>query len=120
MTHPRGLRFRAVAGILLLGVLAAAGLHHHEDLAGAVSGAPLERVVSGHSPLSHGEHWHSGVVVKDDPCLACQSQRTAGVTAESCRDIPLSLALFHAAPAPQSVSSFGVESHGSRGPPALL
>lgn len=120
MTPPRGLRFRAVAGILLLGVLAAAGLPHHEDLAGGIPGAPLERVVSRHSPLSHGEHWHSGVRVKDDPCLACHNSRAAGVTAEPCRDVPLSFALLRVAFAPLSLASTGVESHGSRGPPALL
>jgi hypothetical protein len=120
MTHPRGLRIRAVAGILLLGVLAAAGLHHHEDLAGAVSGGPLERVVSGHSPLSHADHWHSGVRVKDDPCLACQSHRTAGVTAKLCREAPIALALFHPTVSSLPTVSSEVASHGSRGPPALL
>ncbi|HYX22208.1 MAG TPA: hypothetical protein VFA98_15300, partial [Thermoanaerobaculia bacterium] len=71
MTVRRGLLRRLAAGLLVLGAFAAAGLHHHEDLAGTVSGAPLERVVSGHSPLSRAAHWHAGVFVKDDPCLAC-------------------------------------------------
>ncbi|HKD20255.1 MAG TPA: hypothetical protein VKG23_20570 [Thermoanaerobaculia bacterium] len=120
MTRAHGLGRRLAAGILLLGVLAAAGLHHHEDLWGVVSGAPLERVISGHSPLSSDAHWHSGIVVKDDPCLACQSQRSAGVAAEPCRETPLALALFHATPASISPVPIDVETHGSRGPPALL
>jgi hypothetical protein len=120
MTHPRGLRSRVVAGILLLGVLAAGALHHHEDLWGAISGAPLERVLSRHSPLSTDAHWHSGTRVKDDPCLACQSHRSVGVSPEPCREVPLALADFHATLPPLSPVSVGIESHGSRGPPALL
>ena len=118
MTFRLGRRF--AAGILLLGVLSAAGLPHHEDLAGAVSGAPLERVVSGHSPLSHADHWHSGVRVKDDPCLACQSHRAAGVAPEPCRETPLTLALFHATTWSLPTVSGDAASHESRGPPALL
>ena len=118
MKLPLGRRF--AAGILLLGVLSAAGLPHHEDLAGAVSGASLERVVSGHSPLSHADHWHSGVRVKDDPCLACQSHRAAGVAPEPCRETPLTLALFHATPWSLPTVSGDAASHDSRGPPALL
>ena len=106
--------------MLLLGVLAATGLQHHEDLAGAVARAPLERVLSSHSPLSRAAHWHSGVRVKDDPCLACQSQRSAGVAPEPCREAPLALAYFQATPSPLSPVSTGIATHGSRGPPALL
>jgi hypothetical protein len=120
MKHPRGLSRRIAAGILLFGVLAAAGLHHHEDLAGAVSGAPLERVVSNHSPLSGATHWHSGVPVKDDPCLACQSHRSVGAAPEPSREAPLTLACFHATLSFSSPVSGGIEFHGSRAPPALL
>jgi hypothetical protein len=120
MTYPHGLRRRAAAGILFLGVLAAGVLPHHEDLAGAIAGAPLERVLSSHSPLSKGAHFHSGVPVKDDPCLACQSHRSAGVAAELCRETPAALALFHGTPVSFSAVPADVASHGSRGPPALL
>ncbi len=120
MTLPRGLGRRFAAGILLLGVLAAAGLHHHEDLAGPVAGGSLERVLSSHSPLSRAAHWHSGVRVKDDPCLACQSQRSVGAAPELCREAPLALAYFRATLSALSPVSCGVRSHGSRAPPALL
>jgi len=121
MTRPNGIGRRFVAGILLLGALAAGGLLHHEDLAGGLSGSSqLERVLSSHSPLSSDAHWHSGVRVKDDPCLACQSQRSAGVLAEPCRETPVALAVFHATSAILSPVTAALESHGSRGPPALL
>ncbi len=120
MSARRGLLRLLAAGLALLGALAAAGLHHHEDLASFVPGAAGERVLSGHSPLSHSAHWHSAVVVKDDACLACQGQRSAGVTPEICREAPLALAHFRATAAALSFLPVAVESHGSRGPPALL
>ena len=120
MSTRRGLLRRVAAGLVLLGALSGAGLHHHEDLASFVPGALGERVLSGHSPLSHSVHWHSAVVVKDDPCLACQSHRVAGTTIEPCRETPLAFFLLHAVSSPISRFSAEIETHGSRGPPALL
>ena len=76
---------RLVGGGLLLAVLAAAGgLHHHEDLFGSLTNTPggtppLDRIVSGHSPLSASSHWHSGKRVLSDPCLACHLHRVAAL-----------------------------------------
>jgi hypothetical protein len=113
------LRRRLAAGVLLLAVLAAGGLHHHEDLT-ALAGAPTERVLSGHSPLSHGAHWHSGVQVKDDPCLACQSHRAAGLAPEPTREAPLSITFSEAATIAAATVSASIRSNGSRAPPAPL
>jgi len=120
MSTRRGLLRRLAAGLVLFGALGGAGLHHHEDLAAFGADGSGERVLSGHSPLSHSAHWHSAVVVKDDACLACQGQRSAGVTPEICREAPLALACFHATAAAPALRPVAVESHGSRGPPALL
>ena len=116
-----GARFfrRMAAAFLLLGAAAGAGLHHQEDLAG-LSGASAERVLSGHSPLSRATHWHSAVVVKDDPCLACQGQRFAGTTIELRGEAPHAFALFRAPGSPVSPDAAGFDAHGSRAPPALL
>jgi hypothetical protein len=118
-------RRRVACGIVLLAVLASAGgLHHHEDLAGAFQpgapGAATDRYVSNHSPLEKAAHWHTGVHVKEDPCLACHGQRMAGLPADPCVDTPLALVrLAFAAP---SCAAFSVAtaSNGSRAPPALL
>jgi hypothetical protein len=121
MRSPADLRRRLAAGALLLAVLAAGGLHHHEDLTGALTGgAPTERVLSSHSPLSHDAHWHSGVQVKDDPCLACQSHRAAGLAPEPTREAPLSVTFSDAAALAAATVSAAIRSNGSRAPPALL
>lgn len=112
------------AGLLIAAGFAASGaLHNHEDLAGSIQGLAgnaLERVVSTHSPLSKASHWHSGVVVRDDACLACQSQKFAGVAATPCRDAPISVATFVPRGQEASASSAAPLSNGSRAPPALL
>ncbi|MFY9550439.1 MAG: hypothetical protein WAU32_04755 [Thermoanaerobaculia bacterium] len=116
---------RLAGGFLLLAAFAASGsLHHHEDLGGALlpgSGSGgLERVVSSHSPLSKAAHWHSGVRVKDDPCLACSVQRAVGMPA-STHFVEPSLAAVRAADSAAAVSgSFARLPLGSRAPPALL
>jgi hypothetical protein len=116
------LRRRLAAAVLLLAVLAAGGLHHHEDLTGGLApvGATGERVVSRHSPLSHGAHWHSGVQVKDDPCLACQSHRAAGLAPEPTRETPLSVTFSDASAIAAATVFAAIRSNGSRAPPALL
>jgi hypothetical protein len=115
------LRRRLAAGVLLLAVLAAGGLHHHEDLTGAVAGgASTERVLSSHSPLSHDAHWHSGIRVKDDPCLACQSHRAAGMAPEPTRETPLSVTFSDAAAIAATTVSAAICSNGSRAPPSPL
>jgi hypothetical protein len=119
MTLRPGLFRRLAAGVLLLGALAGAGLHHHEDLVGA-SGAPAERFLSSHSPLSRAAHWHSAVRAKDDPCLACQGQRAAGLALAARREAPLTIAFFRGADGAVAVDSPAVRSNGSRAPPALL
>src|SRR5215467_12341183 len=116
----RSLLRRLAAGLVLLGAFGGAGLHHHEDLASFAAGAPAERVLSGHSPLSHSAHWHSAVVVKDDACLACQTHRISGTTISVSPETPLALAFFLPASSPVSPVSTGIGSHGSRAPPALL
>ena len=115
------LRRRLAAGVLLLAVLAAGGLHHHEDLTGALAGgSPSERVLSSHSPLSPDAHWHSGVQVKDDPCLACQSHRAAGLAPGPTREAPLSVTFSDAAAISAAAVSAAIRSNGSRAPPAPL
>jgi hypothetical protein len=115
------LRRRIAAGVLLLAVLAAGGLHHHEDLTGALTGgAAADRVLSSHSPLSHGAHWHSGVQVKEDPCLACQSHRASDLAPEPCREAPFSITFSDAAAVAAATVTSAVRSNGSRAPPALL
>ncbi len=113
------------AGLLLAATFAASGaLHNHEDLAGTIqgqlAGGAIELVVSTHSPLSKAPHWHSGVVVKEDACLACQSQRFAGVPAKPCREAPISAARFVPGVLEASAGSATPLSNGSRAPPALL
>lgn len=120
MSTRRGFLRRLAAGLVLCGALGGAGLLHQDDLAASAPGATAERVLSAHSPLSRAAHWHSAVFVKDDACLACQLQRFAGVAAEPCREAPLAAADFPATFTPTSLASAAVESHGSRGPPALL
>jgi hypothetical protein len=116
---------RLWAGILLAASFAvSSAFHNHEDLAGALqgglAGSAVDRVVSGHSPLSRAAHWHSGVRVKDDPCLACQSQRLAGLAADSCRETLVSISPHVAAALEASPASRTILSNGSRAPPALL
>ena len=125
MRRPASRLQRLAGGFLLLAAFAASGsLHHHEDLGGAllpssVSGG-LERVVSSHSPLSKAAHWHSGVRVKDDPCLACSVQRAAGMPASAGLADP-SLASVRAPDAAAAVSGFFARLPlGSRAPPSLL
>ena len=112
-------------GLLLAVTFAASGaLHNHEDLAGAiqgrVAGNAVERVVSTHSPLSKASHWHSGVVVKEDACLACQILRFAGVAATPCRETPISVSRFDLTVEEVSHRWEAAFSNGSRAPPALL
>ncbi|HWZ84914.1 MAG TPA: hypothetical protein VN032_01855, partial [Thermoanaerobaculia bacterium] len=75
---------------------------------------------SSHSPLSHGAHWHSGIQVKEDPCLACQSHRAAGLAPEPCREAPFSVTFSDAAAIAAATLSSTIRSNGSRAPPALL
>ncbi len=120
---PSTLRRRLCAGLLFAALAAAAGLHHHEDLAGTLrdpSGASPDRVVSNHSPLSKASHWHAGVSVKDDPCEACKSNRMAGVLAGACLRVPLAAVHFATGPIGIAPVSLAVLSNGSRAPPALL
>jgi hypothetical protein len=125
MSRPSVLLRRVAGAIVLLAVLAAAGgLHHHGDLFGAFqgggAGAATERVASNHSPLSKAAHWHSGVSVKEDPCLACHGQRMAGLPSDPCVGTQPSLLRFAVAivtVAPGSAVHF---SGGSRAPPSLL
>ncbi len=123
MSAPPVLR-RFAAGFLLLAALAGGGLHHHEDLNGALVaggvGAPADRVLSSHSPHSRGAHWHSGVPVKDDPCLACQSQRASGLAPEPCRESPLAVVFAHLGAVAVAMAPATPRSNGSRAPPALL
>lgn len=119
MTARAGLLRRLAAGLLLLGALAGVGLHHHEDLAGAV-GAPSERVLSSHNPLSRATHWHSAVRVKDDPCLACHGQRAAGLSPEAHDAAVVAAVLFHGSKIAAAPAAAALASHGSRAPPALL
>jgi hypothetical protein len=116
---------RLWAGLLLAASFAASSaVHNHADLAGAIQGQLAgnlaERVVSTHSPLSKASHWHSGVVVKEDACLACQSQRFAGVAATPCREAPISVATFDPTVQETSHRSEAPLSNGSRAPPTLL
>jgi hypothetical protein len=124
MNAPPVFRRRLAAGLLLLATLAGGGLHHHEDLTGALvaggAGASADRVLSSHSPLSRGAHWHSGVQVKDDPCLACQSQRAAGFAPEPSRESPLAAVFANLEAVVVAAVSATVRSNGSRAPPALL
>ncbi len=111
-------------GLLFAATFAATGaLHNHEDLAGAIQGRlaghAVERVVSTHSPLSKASHWHSGVVVKDDACLACQILRFAGVAATPGREAPISVSQFDPTVEGASHLSESAFSNGSRAPPAL-
>lgn len=116
---------RLWAGLLLAASFAASGaLHNHEDLAGAIQGQlagnAVELVVSTHSPLSKASHWHSGVVVKEDACLACQSQRFAGVAANPSHEAPTSATRFVPGVLEASAGSATPLSNGSRAPPPLL
>ena len=123
MSRPVSLR-RLAAAALLLAALAGAGLHHHEDLSGALSvasaGEARDRVVSSHSPLSKTAHWHSGVRVKDDPCLACQSHRMAGLAADARPETPLTIVLGAAAVLAFAPISVTESFHGCRAPPSQL
>ena len=118
-------RRRFAGAVLLLAVLAAAGgLHHHDDLFGAFQGgapgAATERVASNHSPLSKAAHWHAGVSVKEDPCLACHGHRMPGLASSACvgaQPTTLQFAVAIVTVAPGSVVR---HSGGSRAPPALL
>jgi hypothetical protein len=122
MPGSSSLRRRLAAAALLAASLAAgSGLHHHEDLAGSlleVSGKPLDRVRSDHNPLAHGAHWHAGVSVKEDPCLACAVHRLPGLLAAEA--LATVVHAGHAAtPSPRvPTSSVASLSNGSRAPPA--
>jgi hypothetical protein len=125
MSRSSTLRRRLAGAVLLLAVLAAAGgLHQHGDLFGAfqggADGATVERVTSNHSPLSKAAHWHSGVSVKEDPCLACHSQRMAGLPSDPCVGTQPSLLQFAIAPVAVAPGSAILLSGGSRAPPSLL
>jgi hypothetical protein len=112
---------RLWAGILLAASLAvSSAFHNHEDLAGGLQASAVDRVVSSHSPLSKAAHWHSGVRVKDDPCLACQSHRLAGLAADPCRETLVSISPHVAETLEATPASRTVLSNGSRAPPALL
>jgi len=115
-----GRRFAVL--VLLAAVGSAAALHHHEDLAGNLAGAVagVDRIVSTHSPLSKAAHWHSGTHVKDDPCLACSSQRGAGIPAAACFIAPLLTSFAAVATRAAASSSFARLPNGSRAPPVLL
>ena len=119
MSARSGLLRRIAAGLVLLGAFAGAGLHHHEDLAGIV-GAPAERALSSHDPLSRGSHWHAAVVAKDDPCLACHGQRAAGLSVEGHGAAPVASVRFRGAGGPALPTVAALSTHGSRAPPALL
>ena len=110
---------RLAAGIVLLGTLGGAGLHHHENLAGTV-GAPAERALSSHDPLSRGSHWHAAVVAKDDLCLACHGQRAVGLSVEGHGAAPVASVRFRGAGGPALPAVAALSTHGSRAPPALL
>jgi hypothetical protein len=125
MSRSSVLRRRAAGTILLLAVLATAGgLHQHGDLFGAfqggAAGAATERVASSHSPLSKSAHWHTGVSVKEDPCLACHSQRMAGLPSDPCVGSQPSLLQFAIATVTVAPGSAILLSGGSRAPPSLL
>ena len=111
---------RLGAALLLASVAAAGAIHHHEDLAGAVAGTGADRVVSSHSPLTKAAHWHSGIHVKDDPCLACSTQRGAGMPAAASFVVPLLASFLAVAARAASSFSFARLPHGSRAPPVLL
>jgi hypothetical protein len=124
MSGSPSLRLRVVVGVLLSGFLAAgSGLHHREDLASVVleaPGAPLEQVRSDHNPLARDTHWHAGVSVKEDPCLACAVHRLPGLAALTAFAAILQTGPA-AAPLPAIVADTVVfVSNGSRAPPVLL
>jgi hypothetical protein len=116
---------KVFAGLLIAASFAASGaFHNHEDLAGAIQGQPVggavDRVVSSHSPFSKASHWHSGVSVKDDTCLACQAHRLAGIAPEACREGLASISQLLRAVVETALSPVAIVSNGSRAPPALL
>ena len=125
MSRSSVLRRRLAGAILLLAVLATAGgLHHHDDLFGAfqggAAGAATERVASNHSPLSKAAHWHSGVSVREAPCLACQSQRMAGIASDTRVSAQPTILQFAIAIVTVAPGSAVRHAGGSRAPPALL
>jgi hypothetical protein len=125
MSRSSVLRRRVAGAVLLLAVLAVAGgLHHHDDLFGAfqggAAGAGTERVASSHSPLSKGSHWHSGVSVKEDPCLACHSHRMAGLSSGPCVGAQPTTLQFAVAIVTVAPGSVVLHSGGSRAPPAFF
>ncbi len=125
MSRSSVLRRRFAGAVLLLAVLAAAGgLHHHDDLfgafQGAAPGAATERVASSHSPLSKAAHWHAGVSVKEDPCLACHGHRLPGLASGAYAGTQPTILQFAVAIVTVAPGSAVRRSGGSRAPPALL
>ena len=125
MARSTVLRRRLSGAVVLLAVLAAAGgLHHHDDLFGAFQGvapgAATERVASSHSPLSKAAHWHAGVSVKEDPCLACHGHRMPGLAFAPCARTQPTILQFAVAIVTVAPGSAIRRSGGSRAPPALL
>ena len=124
MSRSSVLRRRISGAVLLLAVLAAAGgLHHHDDLFGALQGTPgaaTERVSSSHSPLSKAAHWHTGVSVKDEPCLACHGHRMPGLASGACAGTQPTILRFLVAIVTVAPGSTVRHSGGSRAPPALF
>ena len=124
MSRFAALRRRLAGAVLLLAVLAAAGgLHHHDDLFGAFQGTPgaaTERVASSHSPLSKAAHWHAGVSVKEDPCLACHGQRLPGLASGACAGTQPTILQFAVAIVTVAPGAVVRHAGGSRAPPALL
>jgi len=112
---------RLTSAVLLVAAVAASGvLHHHEDLSGGFFPPAGDRVVSSHSPLEKAAHWHLGVRVKDDLCLACSVHRSIGMPGAARFDAPILTPLLAAASAAAGSRSFTRIAYGSRGPPALL
>ena len=124
MTRSSVLRRRFAGTVLLLAVLAGAGgLHHHDDLFGAFQGTPgaaTERVASSHSPLSKAAHWHAGVSVKEDPCLACHGHRMPGLASVACGGTQPTILQFAVAIVTVAPGSVVRHAGGSRAPPALF
>lgn len=125
MSRSSILRRRVAGAIVLLAVLAAAGgLHHHGDLFGAfqggAAGATVERVASNHSPLSKAAHWHAGVSVREDPCLACAGHRMPGLASGACVGAQPTTLQFAVAIVTVAPGSVALHSGRSRAPPALF
>jgi hypothetical protein len=118
----RRLRSRLGCVVLLLALSVTCGLIHLEDLAVGVMGkahaAPSAHTVSRHSPRSSQTHWHLGMEVKEDPCLACQSQRMAGPLPDLAAEVALLLGGMALSGVSGEQIAIGVRSSASRAPPS--